>query len=526
MTAIIEPSYKAKIDRHQSLEIGNAELDEKTGSERFPMWHSGFSKGAFGTPGHSRARRQRIIALASCKGGVGKTWLSITLSQALADLGLKVLLIDAHFSMAHVGIQLGLETPAGLGSVLDHSLPLREVVQNYPEGGFDIIAGRADSRVPRNVGGQGSREIVRDLQDLAGQYDTVIMDMESKLNPASRRLLDSAGTVMVVVTCDPASVASAYDFIRSNLRDRPKARFSILVNAVDDLNEGHRTYEMLRQACVSLLDVDPLLAGVVRADDKVHVSIMDQVPMLKRFPDSDATVDVELIAANLLCQARARRMGDHTVSFPTWNGRGVLKAQDRASAVEAGLHLLFLDKDKLPDGSGRPLAGEGPDVGIVLMSLKEEGQDRAIGYRTDTDDCGGESVTMREFLARFQDTLKPVPADEGGTSDDKRTPDGVVRLGGWEIDLRRREAVALDDGRIATLTRAEFDVVAALVLADGLPVSRDYLLDVISRRSLHIGDRTVDTLISRIRQKLRSGGMSQDLILTERGIGYRANIKS
>ncbi|MEQ9489390.1 MAG: helix-turn-helix domain-containing protein [Alphaproteobacteria bacterium] len=71
------------------------------------------------------------------------------------------------------------------------------------------------------------------------------------------------------------------------------------------------------------------------------------------------------------------------------------------------------------------------------------------------------------------------------------------------------------------LTRGEFDMFAALLQHKGVPVSRDYLLDVISANSTEASDRTVDTLVSRIRSKLRERKNHALIIETVRGIGYR-----
>jgi two-component system torCAD operon response regulator TorR len=204
------------------------------------------------------------------------------------------------------------------------------------------------------------------------------------------------------------------------------------------------------------------------------------------------------------------------------NGLVILKAQDCATArktlADTPVHLVLLDI-RLPDGSGRSLAREiraMSDIGIIFMTFMGDTEDRVVGLEIGADDYVTKPIEMRELLAPVRSTLRRIRATN------RASTNGVVKLGAWEIDLRRREAVGAD-GSIAALTRAEFDIVAALVQAEGQAVSRDYLLDVVSRRSLHIGDRTVDTLISRIRQKLEPGAKAPHLILTERGIGYRAN---
>ena len=89
-----------------------------------------------------RAKGRNVMAVASGKGGVGKTWFSITLAHALARVGRKVLLFDGDLGLANVDIQLGLMPKTDLGSVVACRLTLYHAMTHLPEGGFDIIAGR------------------------------------------------------------------------------------------------------------------------------------------------------------------------------------------------------------------------------------------------------------------------------------------------------------------------------------------------------------------------------------------------
>jgi two-component system torCAD operon response regulator TorR len=93
-----------------------------------------------------------------------------------------------------------------------------------------------------------------------------------------------------------------------------------------------------------------------------------------------------------------------------------------------------------------------------------------------------------------------------------------VIFGNWVIDLTRRELTEVG-GKPVALTRAEFDLLAALVGADGRPLSREYLIEVVSNRQADVDVRTVDALIARLRRKLVGG--TQPLIATVTGIGYK-----
>jgi two-component system torCAD operon response regulator TorR len=105
---------------------------------------------------------------------------------------------------------------------------------------------------------------------------------------------------------------------------------------------------------------------------------------------------------------------------------------------------------------------------------------------------------------------------------DAARSDNALVFGNWVIDLTRRELTEVG-GKPVPLTRAEFDLLAALVGADGRPLSREYLIEVVSNRQSEVDVRTVDALIARLRRKLVGG--DQPVIATVTGIGYKLLLK-
>ena len=101
----------------------------------------GINADGINVPGSAKAVAcGTIIAVASGKGGVGKTWFAITLAHALARRGRRVLLLDGDLGLANVDIQLGLTPIHDLGAVVAGQASIAEVAQRHPDGGFDIVA--------------------------------------------------------------------------------------------------------------------------------------------------------------------------------------------------------------------------------------------------------------------------------------------------------------------------------------------------------------------------------------------------
>ena len=87
----------------------------------------------------------RMIVVASGKGGVGKTWFSISLAQALARKGRRVLLADADLGLANIDVQLGIQPERDLSAVLSGKMTPAEAATRIPDAGFDVLPGRSGS---------------------------------------------------------------------------------------------------------------------------------------------------------------------------------------------------------------------------------------------------------------------------------------------------------------------------------------------------------------------------------------------
>ncbi len=242
---------------------------------------------------------RNLIAVASGKGGVGKTWLSITLAHALAKTGQRALLFDGDLGLANVDIQLGLQPEQDLGAALGGGLALQDAALDVPAAGFQVIAGRSGSGSLASLSAPGLTALAQQLLALAPSYDRVVLDLGAGVDATVRYLAARCATSLVVTTDEPTALTDAYAFMKLVLKQDPQADLRVVVNMAASRAEGERTYATLHKACSSFLKADPPLAGIIRRDPKVKDAIRSQEPLLTRHPNCDAASDVEALARDL-----------------------------------------------------------------------------------------------------------------------------------------------------------------------------------------------------------------------------------
>jgi len=245
----------------------------------------------------------RFIAVGSGKGGVGKTWFAITLAQALARQGRRVLLFDGDLGLANVDVQLGLIPALDLGAVIAQRASLAQAVAHHADGGFDVLAGRSGSGTLSALAPAQLDRTLTILRRDATAYDLVLLDLGAGVERPVRRMAAAADLLLVLATDEPTSLTDAYAVLKLHAQDRPDGEAWIVVNQAVSAAAGERTWTTLRRACGSFLGREPPLAGVIRRDDRVRDTIRRQTPLLTRHPASAAAADVEAIARCLLAWA-------------------------------------------------------------------------------------------------------------------------------------------------------------------------------------------------------------------------------
>ena len=151
-------------------------------------------------------------------------------------------------------------------------------------------------------------------------------------------------------------------------------------------------------------------------------------------------------------------------------------------------------------------------IGIILVTGRTDEVDRIVGLEIGADDYVTKPFNPRELLARVKALLRR-------TTGAAQTESPHRRFAGWNFNLSARKLLS-PDGDTITLTRAEYELLRALVDHAGEVMTRDRLLQRVTHRSWEPSDRTIDVLVRRLRQKIEPDPTAPDLIVTAHGEGY------
>src|SRR5690606_6611521 len=136
------------------------------------------------------------------------------------------------------------------------------------------------------------------------------------------------------------------------------------------------------------------------------------------------------------------------------------------------------------------------DVPILMLTARREESDKVLGLESGADDYLTKPFGVRELVARARALLRR-PRAGAQRLDTHAAP---ILAGRLRLDPARRQAVVGDD--IVDLTPHEFDVLYLIASQPGIVFTREMLLERVWSNDVHVTERSVDTLIKRIRQKI------------------------
>jgi flagellar biosynthesis protein FlhG len=257
----------------------------------------------------------RVITVASGKGGVGKTNFAVNLALYLHRKGVRVIVLDADLGLANIEILLGTSPKHSLLDVLAGKNSLEEII-TYTQGGMGFISGGSGLVELANISDEMLKTTVQKLGSLDEIADIVLIDTGAGISNAVMKFVMAAGECFVICTPEPTSITDGYALIKA-VKERAEKdpdyeimpQLKIIVNGVEDKDEGRNIFRNLQQVAKKFLSIDLLHLGTLPYDTNLRKAVRSQKPCLLAYPNTPFSRELEIIGNRILDIQEERKPG-------------------------------------------------------------------------------------------------------------------------------------------------------------------------------------------------------------------------
>ncbi len=264
-----------------------------------------------GRPGPRTSRRERVqpvtegttprrtLAVASGKGGVGKSNIAANLALALGQKGKRVLLVDGDMGLASVDMLLGLHPRHTLKDIVLGRKELEDVVLDGPCG-IRVLPASSGVEELANLDDFRRERLVRSLKDFDASLDFVLVDTGAGIGRNVTSLALAADEVLVVTTPEPPSFSDAYALIKVLARRPLPSPPRLVVNMVHSQEEWQEVAARIALVSRRFLGLELTQWGYIYEDPAVGQAVQKQQALLQSYPYCLASKCIHQLAARVL----------------------------------------------------------------------------------------------------------------------------------------------------------------------------------------------------------------------------------
>jgi flagellar biosynthesis protein FlhG len=241
----------------------------------------------------------RVISIASGKGGVGKSSISVNLAITMSRLGVRVLVLDADFGLANVDVMLGVTTRLDVSYFLRGEKTLHEIIQLGHEG-VRFISGGSGVNELINMHEEQLAELLAGIVRLEAPIDLIIMDTGAGVSSNIIQVILASSETIIVTTPEPTAVLDAYALVKTIVKRDASHPLHVIVNRCENNKEAYSVQEGFVNVCGRHLgkNINPL--GLISYNNDLTQSIKRQVPLAVSAPNCITVREIEIIARNIL----------------------------------------------------------------------------------------------------------------------------------------------------------------------------------------------------------------------------------
>ncbi len=242
--------------------------------------------------------KPRIIAIASGKGGVGKTSTTVNLAISLAKAGNKVVIFDADLGLANAEILMGITPPYNLYDCLKGHAEIKDILVPGPEG-ISLISGGSGFAELAHLKDEILQDLMDSLQVLDDEADFIFIDTAAGISKNVLAFAAAADELILVVTPEPTSITDAYSLAKIVSKYGLHNEIHLIVNRVSTSGEAANVLHRFQNVCNNFLSLSTNYLGYILEDRSVSEAIKAQNPLISYRVNSPAAKCITRISINI-----------------------------------------------------------------------------------------------------------------------------------------------------------------------------------------------------------------------------------
>lgn len=244
-------------------------------------------------------KKAKTLAIASGKGGVGKTNYAINLGISLQNLGSSVVVIDGDIGLSNIEILTGISTKYTIVDLILKDKSIYDIIEEGPKG-VKIVSGGFGHYDLSLINDKNLNKLLDEIEKLENFADFIIFDIGAGISNMVLNFILAADEAILITTPDPTSLMDVYALIKALTIYGYMGKLNIVTNIVENKMDAINVFEKLNKVANNFLNIELEFLGYLERTNLVSKAVRNQQPFVLLSPKANISKRMNIMALKLL----------------------------------------------------------------------------------------------------------------------------------------------------------------------------------------------------------------------------------